>query len=116
MADQIDELQSLYMQLQTAQDYKQKAEVDRLSQEIISRIDSFPPLEHLPKPQRARILLYKGKALSAQDTYDKQAEDALTRSVKLDPTKTSKRAIAKINIFFSLLILFRISSLLLHIF
>ena len=86
MSDLIDELQSLYFQLQEAQDARSKSETSRLSSEILSQVEALPPLEHLPKPQRARVLLYKGKALSARDTYDKQAEEALTRSVKLDPS------------------------------
>lgn len=72
--------------LQQAQELKQQSEVLALSNEILSTFEALPPLEHQPKAQRASVLLFKGRALSMLSNYSKQAEEALSRSVKLDPT------------------------------
>lgn len=57
-----------------------------LSREIIEILDRAPPFDVLPKPTRAKLLYFKGRALANPDTYDRFAEENLTRSVKLDPT------------------------------
>lgn len=49
----------------------------------MTAVDSLPPNDEITKNQRAMLLYYKGKALSALDKYDKRAEDALSKSVKL---------------------------------
>ncbi|CAG9330988.1 TTC5_1 [Blepharisma stoltei] len=79
-------LQSKTEELNTLQSQQNSSQSAVLSREIINLVDTAPPLNGLPKLARAKLLYYKGRALATKDTYDKSAEDNLTRSVKLDPT------------------------------
>jgi hypothetical protein len=62
-----------------------KEAIAELSNELITAIDTFPPNDSLTKAQRALLLYYKGKALSCLDSYDKRAEECLSKCLKLNP-------------------------------
>jgi tetratricopeptide (TPR) repeat protein len=58
-----------------------------LTEEVGRRVDAFPPNDPMTKTQKAELLFIKGKAFSLQDSYDRRAEDALGKSVKLNPAQ-----------------------------
>ena len=57
------------------------------AEEIARVVDGLPPNDALSKNQKAELLYLKGKALSLLDSYDRRAEDALGKSVKLNPAQ-----------------------------
>jgi tetratricopeptide (TPR) repeat protein len=60
-------------------------EIKEVSNELVNAVDSLPPNDSLTKIQRSMLLYYKGKGLSSLDTYDKRAEDNLSKCLKLSP-------------------------------
>lgn len=57
------------------------------AEEVARTVDGLPPNDSLSKAQKAELLFLKGKALSLLDMYDRRAEDALGKSVKLNPSQ-----------------------------
>lgn len=82
----MDSLQELQTALASAKQLKENAKITELARSILTVVEGLEPLEELPTHSRAQALLHKGIALSAQETYDKAAEEALTRSIKLEPS------------------------------
>ena len=72
--------------LKNLQEQRNHTEALSVSESMITKVDSVDLTNQLNKIQRAQLFFYKGRALAVQDTYDKAAEDYLTKSVKLDPT------------------------------
>mmetsp|Transcript_7904 Transcript_7904/g.15317 ORF Transcript_7904/g.15317 Transcript_7904/m.15317 type:complete len:409 (+) Transcript_7904:5037-6263(+) len=61
--------------------------VSDLAQTVSEAVDSIPLIEQLPKPQKAELFYIKGRALCMKGTYDRKAEEALSKSIKLDPAR-----------------------------
>jgi tetratricopeptide (TPR) repeat protein len=58
-----------------------------LATAVAALVDAVPLMEQLPKAKKAELFYFQGRALSMKGAYDRKAEEALSKSVKLDPMR-----------------------------
>lgn len=63
-----------------------KSRLDQGAKEIVAALDSIPPEHRRPISRRALFEYLRGKALDVGSEYCREAEDHLSKSVKLDPS------------------------------
>ena len=78
-------LEESMTQIVNSHNLRDSSSVSALARHIKDQVDHIDNSEQLPKPTKAKLAYFKGKALSLTETYDKSAEDLLTKSIRLDP-------------------------------
>lgn len=83
--DSIEQLRGMFSEL--LQDEARGAYSSELATAVVEAVDAIPLIEQLPKAQKAELFYIKGRALAMKGTYERRAEEALSKSIKLEPTR-----------------------------
>lgn len=79
-------LESNIAQLDSLNKIRDHTELMSLAKTIKDQVDSIVNFDQQPKMIRAKLTYFKGKALAISESYEKSAEELLSKSIRLDPS------------------------------